>query len=319
MRHVLFILLAAVCFGTTGTAAALGPDAGALSVGAARIVIGGGALAAVAWFLARRRSVIAASVTAVAPQSAAPLLASESPTHRIPTWLIIVLGVAGVVGYQPSFFAGTAANGVAIGTVVALGSAPVLTGLLDWALYRRFPGVWWLVATAIATGGVVLLGLASAGEGAVVSADPLGLLASVGAGLGYAVYALAGKGLIGRGWNSTSSMSALFGWAAVASIPILLLTDSSWLATREGMIMALWLGLVTTTLGYVLFGLGLTALRASTVTTLTLAEPLTASLLGFIILGERLAPLGVLGLGVLALGIIVLTIGSSHSLARLST
>ncbi|MBX3094360.1 MAG: EamA family transporter [Cryobacterium sp.] len=311
MRHVLFILLAAVCFGTTGTAAALGPDAGALSVGAARIVIGGGALAAIAWLLARRRR---AAVRAVP----VPMLAPESSMHRVPTWLVIALGAAGVVAYQPSFFAGTAANGVAVGTVVALGSAPVLTGVLDWMLYRRFPGTWWLVATVIATAGVVLLGLASAGEGALVSADPLGLLASVGAGLGYAVYALAGKELIGRGWDSTSSMGALFGWSAVASIPILLLTDYGWLATVDGMIMALWLGLVTTTLGYVLFGLGLTALRASTVTTLTLAEPLTASTLGFVVLGERLAPLGLLGVGVLALGIVVLTIGSTRSLARLN-
>lgn len=316
MRHVLFILLAAVCFGTTGTAAALGPDAGALSVGAARIIIGGGALAAVAWFLARRRSGVAASA---APGSTASLLAPGSPVHRIPTWIVIALGVAGVVAYQPSFFAGTAANGVAVGTVVALGSAPVLTGALDWALSRRFPGTWWLAATVTATAGVGILGLASAGEGGAVSADPLGLFASVGAGLSYAVYTLAGKELIGRGWNSTSSMGALFGWAAVASIPILLLTDIAWLATPDGVLMALWLGLVTTTLAYVFFGFGLTALRASTVATLTLAEPLTASALGFAVLGERLAPLGLLGLGVLALGIVVLTIGSGRSLARLST
>ncbi|HEY1105942.1 MAG TPA: HAD-IC family P-type ATPase, partial [Agromyces sp.] len=44
MRFVFAVLLAAVCFGTTGTAQALGPDASALSLGAARLVIGGGAL-----------------------------------------------------------------------------------------------------------------------------------------------------------------------------------------------------------------------------------------------------------------------------------
>src|SRR5690554_7956258 len=54
MRHVVFILLAAVCFGTTGTAQEFGPDgASALSVGATRIVIGGGALALVAWLATR--------------------------------------------------------------------------------------------------------------------------------------------------------------------------------------------------------------------------------------------------------------------------
>lgn len=197
------------------------------------------------------------------------------------------------------------------GTAAALGSAPVLTGVLDWLLYRRFPGAWWLAATVIATAGVVILGLAS-GD-AVAGADPLGLLASLGAGLSYAVYALAGKELIARGWDSTSSMGAVFGWAAVASLPILLVTDIGWLVTPEGVVMALWLGLVTTTLGYVLFGWGLRVLRASTVTTLTLAEPLTAAALGFLLLGERLLPLAVLGLAVLAAGIVVFTVGSARS------
>ncbi len=60
--------------------------------------------------------------------------------------------------YQPLFFLGTERNGVAVGTVVALGSAPILAGLLEWALTRRCrarPGCW---RPALATVGVVLLG-----------------------------------------------------------------------------------------------------------------------------------------------------------------
>lgn len=319
MRYAVFVLLAAVCFGTTGTAAALGPDAGAVSVGAARIAIGGGVLGVIAWLRVRSMDASAASAGSAHQPGAA--------AHRAPTWLVIALGAGGVVAYQPLFFAGTAANGVAVGTVVALGSAPVLTGALDWALYRRFPGAWWLVATVVATAGVVLLGAGSAAGGSVsgsvsgaasgaaselIAADPLGLLASLGAGLSYAVYALAGKELILRGWDSTASMGAVFGWAAVASLPLLFLTDTSWLLSPEGAVMALWLGLVTTTLAYVLFGLGLRGLQASTVATLTLAEPLTASTLGILLLGERLAPLAVGGLAVLAAGILVLTIASGR-------
>ena len=37
----LLVLLAAVCFGTTGTAQALGPSAAPLTVGATRIAVGG--------------------------------------------------------------------------------------------------------------------------------------------------------------------------------------------------------------------------------------------------------------------------------------
>jgi drug/metabolite transporter, DME family len=44
----LYVLLAAVCFGTTGTAQALGPAAAPVTVGAARIAIGGALLLLVA-------------------------------------------------------------------------------------------------------------------------------------------------------------------------------------------------------------------------------------------------------------------------------
>ncbi|WP_430647587.1 DMT family transporter [Agromyces sp. GXS1127] len=307
MRSVLLVLAAAVCFGTTGTAQALGPAVDPLSVGAARILIGGGALAAVALDMhvaGRRRD---ATGTSVAPTSV-----DRAP--RGPAWPAVLIGAAGVLAYQPAFFAGTAANGVAIGTVVALGSAPVLTGLLDWAVRRRFPGRTWMVATALATVGVAVLASATGTGPAAV--DPLGIAASIGAGASYAVYTLAGKSLLDRGWASSASMGAMFGVAAAASLPVLLATDTAWLATAEGLAMALWLGLVTTTVAYLLFGAGLKRLAPATVSTLTLAEPLTATLLGVLVLQERLPATAVVGLAVLASGIVLLALASSRRMPR---
>ncbi|AXH35705.1 EamA family transporter [Humibacter sp. BT305] len=302
MRPVLAVLLAAVCFGTTGSARALADvEAGALSVGAARILIGGGLLALVAWLLSRRRS----AEPAAAPRGGA--------RRGLPTPLVISLAAAGVVAYQPLFFLGTETNGVAIGTIVALGSAPVLTGVADWALSRRFPGWIWVVATAVATIGVVLLSGITAGSTGSVSG--IGLLASLGAGASYAAYTLAGKALLDRGWSSTSTMGVLFGWAAAASLPLLLLSGPSWLVTPEGALLALWLGIVTTTVAYVLFGWGLARLSPATVSTLTLAEPLTATLLGLLVLGETLDATATAGLVVLALGILVLAIPRRRSVS----
>jgi DME family drug/metabolite transporter len=317
MAPVLAVLLAAVCFGTTGTAQAFGPEsASSVSIGAARILIGGALLAALALpglFRARRdRRVHGATRAAPAPHAG-----------RLPSWVLVVIGGLGVLAYQPAFFVGTAQNGVAVGTVVALGSAPVLTGLLDWLLHRRFPGLVWLLATVIATVGVVLmsglpaewLGVSGAAPGAtaasattVATAISLpGILASVGAGASYAVYTLAAKALLDRGWSPTTSMGAVFGTAALFSLPVLLTSDTSWLSTPEGVAVALWLGVVTTAVAYVLFGWGLSRLNASTVSTLTLAEPLTATILGVAVLGESLGALSATGLVVLAVGLVVLT------------
>src|SRR4029079_18107618 len=101
MRFIVAVLLASVCFGTTGTAQALGPDASAASVGAARILIGGGALGLLALalhFPGRRRGATGTSA-AWAPGVGA--------RHPLPSWVIVAIGAAGVLAYQPAFFAGT--------------------------------------------------------------------------------------------------------------------------------------------------------------------------------------------------------------------
>lgn len=300
-RAIIFVLLASLLFGTTGTAQAFGPDADVFSIGAARIFIGGAALAIIAVILVRRvRGAHPSTLGDRAGVSASRTLGRRS------TLATVIIGGLGVIAYQPAFFLGTATNGVATGTLVALGSAPVLTGALSWGIERRFPGGRWAVATLIAALGVAILGGASGGGAAGI--DPVGLAGSLGAGLSYAVYTLASKRLLERGWTPPSAMGAVFGTAAVFGLVLLLFTDTGWLFTPGGLAMALWLGLATVTVAYLLFGAGLRALPAPTVSTLTLAEPLTASLLGILVLGERLAAPAWLGIAAIVAGILVLVI-----------
>lgn len=215
---------------------------------------------------------------------------------------MVATGAAAIVAYQPAFFLGTSINGVAIGTVVAIGSGPIITGALEWALTRRFPGFAWLAATVIAVVGIVLL----SGAGESGSADAAGLLLSLAAGACYAVYALSAKQLLVDGWTPTGSVALIFGWSAVGALPLLLLTDLGWLATLEGLVMALWLGLVTITVACLFLANGLKSLSASTVATLGLAEPLTATLLGVFVLQEVLSGRAIVGLVLVVFGLVLI-------------
>ncbi|MFT4136948.1 DMT family transporter [Microbacterium sp.] len=296
MLPVLAVVLAALCFSTTGTAQALASvDASPLAVGAARILVGGGILGVAALVFRTRGRAVADAVPARA--------------RRGSTGLIVAMGALGVLAYQPAFFLGTRANGVAIGTVVALGSAPIITGALEAVLRRRAPGLRWAVATAIALTGVVLVSGLVAGGAPHSSVDPVGVLASVGAGASYALYAVASKLLLDRSWAPHAAMGAIFGSAAVLSVPLLLVGGTAWLATPDGVALALWLGVVTTAVGYLLFAWGLRSLRATTVATLTLAEPLSATLLGIVLLHEQLSAMSVAGLVAIAGGLVVLGAG----------
>jgi DME family drug/metabolite transporter len=202
--------------------------------------------------------------------------------------------------YQVTFFAGTRVNGVAVGTIVTLGSAPLAAGLFEWLIRRRRPNRSWLLATSLAVVGVVLL---SGGAG---NADLAGLALSITAGVSYALELVLMKIVLNRGWSSSDAVSWVMGLAAVMSVPVLFTTDAAWLATPRGAAVTGWLALGTIVVSYQLLARGLGGLPAATVTTLTLAEPATATLLGLLVVGERLTATGLAGIITVAGGLIVL-------------
>jgi DME family drug/metabolite transporter len=274
------VLIAAILFGTTGTAQALGPDGSTpLTVGASRILVGGSILAAMA-------------------------LASGGFRGRWPIGQVLLAG-AGVAVYQLAFFQAVADTGVAVGAIVAIGSGPVFAGILERVLDGVWPGRTWLVATALATTGVAVLSLASASD-ASLSATGIGL--ALVSGLGYATYTIVAKRLLRLGHTPVAVMGASFGIGAVLLLPVLLLGDTAWLHTPEGLALALYLGIVPTALAYSLFARGLRSLDASEVTTLVLAEPLTATVLGVVVLGERVGAGGLLGALLILSGLAVLAV-----------
>ena len=79
----------------------------------------------------------------------------------------------------------------------------------------------------------------------------------------------------------------------------------SWVATGRGLAVATYLAVLTTALAYLLYARGLRTTAVTTATTLGLAEPAVAAVLGLAVLGERLTPTGFAGLGVLAISLVI--------------
>jgi DME family drug/metabolite transporter len=280
------ILTAAALWGTTGTASTLAP-AGAppAAVGAAGLAAGGLLL-----FLTSRR--------------ARPRPAARTRSQR---WLP-GLGALAVAGYPVTFYPAVARTGVAVATVIALGSAPVFTGLLAWAAGQGRPGGRWTATTAAAVLGCGALVLAPQISGHGGQADGTGLLLAGLAGLCYACYSLISRTLIAAGQPPGRVMGTMFGAAGLAVLPVLLASGTGWLATVRGAAVAAHLAVCTTFLAYRLFGHGLRSTSAQVATALTLAEPAVAAMLGVAVLGERLPVLSWCGLAVLATGLACLTV-----------
>lgn len=281
------VLGAAVLFGTTGTAQALGPAGTTpLGVGAVRLVVGGLVLLAALRVLGGR------------PGEALAL-------WRSPLGLAAGLCTA---AYQLCFFAAVQGAGVALGTLVTIGSGPVFAGLLALVLLGERPTRSWAVATGLCVLGLALLTADGAGRGATAT----GLLLALGAGAAYATYTVASKSLITGGAASSTVMGSAFGLGGLLLMPVALTQPLRWLATPSGVVLALYLGLATTTAAYVLFGRGLAVLGAGPVTTLVLAEPLVATVLGVGVLGERLALAGVGGAALVLLGLALQGVAASR-------
>ncbi|UAL47406.1 EamA family transporter [Sutcliffiella horikoshii] len=280
------ILFAAVLWGTTGTAQTFAPEAAhPVAVGAARLAVGGVFLL---------------------------ILVFLTGGLSLKNWplRVTILAALSMALFQPLFFTAVTITGVAIGTVVAIGSAPVLSGFLEWLFLKRCPSRIWWSSTFLSILGCLMLFLNK--DSVVV--DPVGVLMALGAGLSFAVYTIVSRDLVGK-FPSLSIVAVVFTLSAVFLAPFLFIFEMSWIADVRGWSIVLYLGVMTTGVAYFLFGKGLIYVSSSTAVTLALAEPLTAALFGVFLLGENLNATSWMGMVLLMLGIGLL-IGASRNSAR---
>lgn len=217
------------------------------------------------------------------------------------------ISAVSMASYQVTFFSAVATTGVAVGTVVTIGSAPVLAGLVSrltggTALSRR-----WMLTTAMAIAGAAVLITGGRAAGVHPAGVALGLLA----GLSYAVYAVGAARLITGGLPERVVMGGLFGCAGLLLLPVLLAGPLGWLLTVRGAAVSLHLGLVTTAVAYLLYARGLRTTAVPVAVTLGLAEPAVATLLAVVVLGEHLTGTAVAGLIMIGLALAVLAAPST--------
>lgn len=307
---VLAVVAAALLWGTTGTAATFAPEVGPLAVGAVAMGAGGLLQAGTAWRQVRRHR-------------------DTLSEHRA----LIALGGLAVAVYPLAFYSSMHLAGVAVGTVVSLGSAPLASAVVERVVDRRTLSRRWLVAAGTGLVGIVLIcaatalggvdggaagvspgpgggspgsGVGSAGSGVGSAGSVAGVLLGLVAGATYALYSWVAHRLMRRGVPSRAAMGAVFGTGGVALLPVLAVTGGPLLASAGNAAVGAYMALVPMFCGYVLFGWGLARVPASTATTLTLLEPAVAAVLAVLVVGERLPGAGWVGVGLVVASLVVL-------------
>ncbi|MBC7682342.1 MAG: EamA family transporter [Ferruginibacter sp.] len=278
----LMVLAAAMLWGTTGTAQSLAPPhLSAYWIGALRLVV------ATAFF-------------AVYGFLTVPLHRWAGDLRQL-AWGPVLLAGLCVAGYNLAFFVGVKANGVAIGTAVALGSGPVWAGGLQWLFTRQMPRPAWWLGTLLAVAGGALMVL---GGGADHAASLHGTLLCLVAGLSYAAYALLNQRLVRTAPPATVTL-CVFGTAALLAVPVALVVSGAFTATASDVLVVGYLGVVATGVAYLLFSYALRWVTSATAVTLALAEPLVAFGLAVTVLHEQTTPGAWTGLGGVLAGLAV--------------
>jgi DME family drug/metabolite transporter len=262
------------------------------------------------------------------------VLAVLAVTGRLPRlrragWLrVLSVGVL-TATYQACYFAAVAMTSLAVATVIAIGAAPVLVLTAEAVGERRRPGSASLVAIGLALLGLALLlgtsghPLTRAGGGSLA----LGLLLALGAAAGFGALALIGRrpvpglhGLATIGVGFTAGGALL----AVAALVAGALTGGpgfgghgfgglEFAPTAASVGLLVYLGWVPTALAYGLFFVGLRGVSASSAAVVAVLEPVTATVLGVLVLGQRLGPGGMVGAGLLCAAAVVAGVGGSTS------
>jgi DME family drug/metabolite transporter len=278
-RGLLLIMLAAVLWGTVGitTKTLYGlAETNPLSIGFFRLAFSTPVLLSACWRALGRRM------------------------FRIPArdlGLMLLIGALMAL-YQVCYFAAIARVGVAIAVLVTLCTAPVMVALLSSILLgERLTGAVLLSLTCALAGTAMLVWVGPDADGG--RRDTLaGVLLALGSAFGYTVLTLCSRALAGR-YHPLQPIAVGFAAGALILLPFALATGFVISYSAPGWALLLYLGLVPTALAYVLFLTGMRQITATIASIVTLIEPLTATTLAWLLFGERLGPLGLLGAALL--------------------
>jgi DME family drug/metabolite transporter len=229
-------------------------------------------------------------------------------------WRTVALGALAVALYPLAFYSSMHLAGVAVGTVVSIGSAPLASADVERVVDKRPFTRRWVGGAVLGVMGAALLCVADAGNADVHMAGvpgwstPAGIVLGLLAGLTYALYSWAAHRVINTGVPSRAVMGAIFGTGGLLLMPVLAATGGPIVASWQSVGVGAYMAVVPMFAGYVLFGWGLARVRASTATTLSLSETVVAAVLAVLVVGERLPALGWLGAAMIAASLFVLTL-----------
>jgi drug/metabolite transporter, DME family len=293
LRGLWFVLIAAVLWGTVGATTRFiyaADDVSPLAVSLMRLAISAPILAVSCWKLLGRRMF---------------------DIQRRDLGLMALIGFL-IAFYHAAYFAAITYIGIAVATLLTICVAPIIVAGLSALLKQEQITQRIVVAMVCAlVGAAVLIG--SQAEVELQERTLTGSLFALGSACGYAAMIVCGRFLAQR-YHPLQITTIEFGAGTLTSAVLNIVAGTTLSFSPASWLLLLYLGAVTTALGYGLFLAGMRTTSGTVASTLTLAEPLTAAVIAWLLFGEQLGASGIGGALLLVFSFVILAYGQKATL-----
>jgi len=283
-RSVLFILMAAVCWGTIGVFSRALSDGGAspLQITAIRCLIV--AIFLTLWLLVTNRSKLRIRIRDL--------------------WMFFGTGICSILFFNVCYFFTQSQTDLSVAAIL-LYTSPFFVMLISAIVFREKISAGKVLALLIAFFGCVLITGVLYGR---TKTPAFAILTGVCSGLGYGLYSIFGK-LALRKYDILTVTAYTFIFAAAGSVPFsspqkilsMLCNDS------QLILMAVILGVLCTLVPFVLYTKGLNGIESGKASVIAYAEPAVATLTGALVFGEPVTLEIAIGILMVLVAIIILS------------
>ncbi len=221
-------------------------------------------------------------------------------TERRTLVSLLIFGATIVTPFYLSYFYAVNLVGASIAALM-LYTAPAYVAVASIKLLGEKPRQSVFLALGLALSGATLINI-----GGEAHVDALGIAVALAAAILYASYIIGAKKLLLRGIESKAVALVPY----LSSVPILalyayLIEHHILLNTLSQLVVSLYIAFIPTGLAYMLYSYGLQNVEASRASILSTVEPVSATILAWLLLGEPITLTKVLGGSLILLSAII--------------
>lgn len=212
-------------------------------------------------------------------------------------------GILSFVFFNWCYFTAINKTSLAVASIL-LYTAPTIVMVFSVLLFKEKMTKVKIISLVLTFIGCIFVTFSGQGSGIQVSA--LGVLAGLGAGLGYALYSIFGRYAL-QNYDSITVTLYTFIFASISLIPFVDIPGMVNLFTDLSSIFyAIILGIFSTTMPFLLYTYGLTHLESSKASIIATLEPIVATAIGIAIFGENITLLKVSGILIVVSGLVII-------------